>query len=52
MLPGNPHQLELALANVLRQSNALAYFFSLRAEGALVILVGEGYFSTSFRLVS
>lgn len=41
MLLGNPHQLELGLANVLRQVNALAYWFGLRAEGALVTLVGE-----------
>lgn len=37
----NPHQLELALADVLRQSHALAYCFRLKAEEAVVMLVGE-----------
>lgn len=37
----NPHQLELVLADVLRQSNALAHCFRLKAEEAVVMLVGE-----------
>lgn len=34
-------QLELVLADVLRQGNALAYCFSVKAEEAVVMLVGE-----------
>lgn len=37
----NPHQLEVALADVLRQDNAPAYCFGLKAEEAVVMLVGE-----------
>lgn len=37
-MPRNPHQLVLVLADVLRQSNAIAYCFRLKA---VVTLVGE-----------
>lgn len=37
----NPHQVEVALADVLRQNNSPAYCFGLKAEEAVVILVGE-----------